>query len=299
MPEFIVREWLEHFGAAETDALCAAFNLPAPIVLRVNRLRTDPETCRQALAREGIPVRRGALAPDALVLEKRCNLPGLRVYRDGWVEMQDEGSQLVGLLLQVKPGQRIVDACAGGGGKTLHLAAMMANKGSILSLDIAEERLKNLSTRAARAGVSIAEAHVTTRKGAHFPSWEEAADGVLVDAPCSGVGTFRRNPGAKFLVSEQAVRSLHGVQAGILRQAALYVRPGGRLVYSTCSLLRSENEQITEEFLSTQKDFHLLPAPRLLRDAGIPIEGDGSTLALLPHRHSTDGFFAAVMERSR
>jgi 16S rRNA (cytosine967-C5)-methyltransferase len=299
MPEFIVREWLERFGEEETDALCAASNIPAPVALRVNRLRTDPETCRQALAREGIPARRGTLAPDALVLEKRCNLPGVRAYRDGWFEVQDEGSQLIGLLLQVRPGQRIVDACAGGGGKTLHLAAMMENQGSILSLDIAEEKLKNLNARSLRAGVSIAEAHVTTRKGAHFPSWKEGADGVLVDVPCSGVGTFRRNPGAKLLVSEQAIQSLHVLQEGILHQAALYVRPGGRLVYSTCSLLRSENEQITHEFLSARGDFHLLPAPRLLHDAGIPIDGDGFTLTLFPHRHSTDGFFAAVMERSR
>jgi 16S rRNA (cytosine967-C5)-methyltransferase len=297
MPEFIVREWVERYGAVEAEALCVASNSPAPTAVRVNRLRTDPESCRQALVREGVSVRRGTLAPDALMLEKRCNLPGLRLYRDGWVEVQDEGSQLLALLLQAKPGDRVVDACAGAGGKTLHLGAIMENRGSILSLDVDNERLKSLRLRAARAGVTIAEPCVTTREGVPLPSWEQGADAVLVDAPCSGVGTFRRNPGAKYLASGEIVQSLHAVQGGILRQAARYVRPGGRLVYSTCSLLRSENEQIVEEFLSGGEDFHLLPAPRLLRGIGVPIEGEGLTLALFPHRHFTDGFFAAVMER--
>jgi 16S rRNA (cytosine967-C5)-methyltransferase len=294
MPKFIVREWLERFEDAE--ALCAASNAPAPTTLRVNRLRMDREACRSGLAQEGVPARLGVLAPDALVLEKRCNLPGLRAYREGWIEVQDEGSQLIGILLRPKPGERIVDFCAGGGGKTLHMAAMMENRGVILSLDIAQERLKSLEGRAVRAGVSIAEVRVTSSPD---PSWEESADGVLVDAPCSGTGTLRRNPGAKLHLSAEGVRSLHDVQCAVLRGGAGYVRPGGRLLYSTCSLLRSENEQVVEEFLASRGDFRLLSPLLPLREAGVGLGGgDDLTLTLLPHRHGTDGFFGALMERS-
>jgi len=298
MPKFILLEWLERYGEAEAEALCAASNAPAPTVLRVNRLRGDREACRRALALEGVPSRPGLLAPEALVLEKRCNLPGLRAYREGWIEVQDEGSQLIGILLQAGPGERIVDACAGGGGKTLHLAAMMENRGLILSLDVAEERLKSLERRAARAGVSIAEVRVTTPGGGPDPAWVENADGVLVDAPCSGTGTLRRNPGAKLHFSAERVASQQRVQEEIVREGARYVRPGGKLLYSTCSLLRSENENVVEGFLASRGDFRLLPSIRLLREKGVPVEGDDLMLTLLPHRHGTDGFFAALMERS-
>ncbi len=297
-PIFIVREWLERFGSEATEALCAASNLPAPTTLRVNRLQTDRRTCLQALAEAGAPARNGTLAPDALVLEKRTNLSSLRPFRDGWIEPQDEGSQLISVLVGALPGNRVVDACAGGGGKTLHLAALMENRGAILCLDIDEERLKGLNARLSRAGVSIAEVHGTTAQGGRFPSWNESADCVLVDAPCSGSGTFRRNPGAKIIVTEQFVRSLRQVQHDILIHAARFVRRSGRLVYSTCSLLQSENESIVERFLSERSDFRLMPAAEILRTAGVPIESAGGTLTLFPHRHSTDGYFAAVMHRS-
>lgn len=297
-PEFIVREWLERFGTEGAEALCAASNLPAPTTLRVNRLRTDRQACLQALTEAGAPARYGTLSPDALLLEKRTNLPSLRPFREGWIELQDEGSQLIGLLLGVQPGDRVVDACSGGGGKTLHLAALMGNQGTILCLDTDEERVKGLNARLSRAGVSIAEVHVTPEQGGRFPSWEEGADSVLVDAPCSGSGTFRRNPGAKLTVTEQYVRSLCAIQHNILLHAARFVRPSGRLVYSTCSLLQSENESVVERFLSERSDFRIVPAATILRTAGVPIETDNDTMTLFPHRHSTDGYFAAAMERS-
>ncbi len=297
-PEFIVREWVERFGTEEAEALCAASNLPAPTALRVNRLRTDRHACLQALTEAGAPGRYGTLAPDALILEKRTNIPSLRPFREGWIELQDEGSQLISLLLGARPGDRVVDACAGGGGKTLHLAALMENRGTILCLDSDEERMMGLGARLSRAGVSIAEVHVTPERGGRFPSWEESADSVLVDAPCSGSGTFRRNPGAKIVLTEHHIRSFRALQGTILLHSARFVRPSGRLVYSTCSLLRDENESIVEGFLSERSDFHLLPVAEILGAAGVPIEADEATLTLLPHRHSTDGFFAAVMERS-
>jgi 16S rRNA (cytosine967-C5)-methyltransferase len=297
MPEFIAREWVDRFGVAEAEALCQASNRPAATALRVNRLMTDPEACLQALASEGVPARRGVLAPDALVLEKRAHFPSLRAFREGWLEVQDEGSQLISLLLQPRPGDRIVDACAGGGGKTLHLAALMANQGTILSLDVSEQKLKNLKMRVQRAHVSIADIRLAPLRAEQFSVWGEKADGVLVDAPCSGVGTLRRNPGAKLRVSEQFVHSLVSTQREILREAAAFVRPGGRLVYSTCSLLTSENEQIVEGFLSGREDFRQVSAPRILQAAGVPVEDNAPALTLFPHRHPTDGYFAAVMER--
>lgn len=297
-PDFIVREWCSRFGTDDAEALCAAFNLPAPTTLRVNRLRADPLRCQQALAGEGVPARFGSLSPDALVLEKRSNLPSLRSFRDGWIEVQDEGSQLISLLVGARPGSRIVDACAGGGGKTLHMAAMMENRGAILCLDVGEERLKGLRARLERAGVSIAEPHVAPPDGGLLPLWEGCADAVLVDAPCSGSGTVRRNPGLKITLTEQAVRSLQPAQSEILRRAANYVRPSGRLVYCTCSLLQGENEAIVDGFLLERRDFRQLRAPHILRAAGVLIDGEGPAVTLFPHRHFTDGFFAVVLERT-
>ncbi len=298
IPEFIVREWVMRLGEKDAEALCAASNLPAPTTLRVNTLRADRQGCLQSLMEGGIQARCGALAPDALILPNRLNLPSLRIFRDGWIEVQDEGSQLISLLLQARPGERIVDACTGGGGKALHLAAMMENRGVILCLDVAEERLTSLKGRLVRAGVSIAEVHLTSRDGGGFSSWEGQADAVLVDAPCSGSGTFRRNPGSKLTVTEQVVQSRQSVQREILRGAAHFLRPGGRLVYSTCSLLQGENEGIVEEFLSERADFRLVSGTEILRAAGVPIGEVADTVTLYPHRHSTDGYFAAVMERA-
>jgi 16S rRNA (cytosine967-C5)-methyltransferase len=298
MPEPIVKEWLERFGAQEAEELCAASNVPAPTTLRVNTLRASVEDCQEALAREQIEAKRTRVSPHGLVLDKRVNIQSLRTFKEGFFEPQDEGSQLISLLMGVKAGDRVVDACAGAGGKTLHLAALMHNNGVLLAMDTSDDRLGRLRARVARAGVTIVNTSVFGEKQSLPAGWLESADSVLVDAPCSGVGIFRRNPGAKLQFSASALPSINKTQAEVLDRSATLVGPGGRLVYSTCTLFRSENEEIIEGFLAHHPQFALLSAPDILRSAGATLDDTGPYLLLMPHRHGTDGFFAAVMQQS-
>jgi 16S rRNA (cytosine967-C5)-methyltransferase len=297
MPEVIVREWVERFGEVEAGALCQASNIPAPTTLRVNTLRCTVDECQSMLAAEGVSTVRTELSPVGLKLDKRVNIQGLRAFRDGAFEMQDVGSQLLSFLLEPAPGAGVVDACAGAGGKTLHIAAMMENKGSILAIDTERRRLKALEERAARAGVTTVQ---TSLAGdAQNDHWRSRADAVLVDAPCTGVGTFRRNPGAKAEFTAQGVASAAEQQRSILSEYSRLVKPGGRLVYATCSLLTEENEQVVNQFLKSHLEFRLVSAPDILARQGISVPLPEATpfLNLLPHMTETDGFFGAVMER--
>jgi 16S rRNA (cytosine967-C5)-methyltransferase len=191
----------------------------------------------------------------------------------------------------------VVDACAGGGGKTLHLAAMMMNRGEVVALDVDEMRLKNLTERTRRAGAAIVRSTVIDRTAGLPADLAGRADAVLVDAPCSGVGTFRRNPAAKLTFTGDFVVAASRTQKNLLSTYAGLVRPGGRLVYSTCTLLRQENEDIVEGFVSEHPDFSFLSAPDLLRSRAVQVPGEGPFLTLFPHQTSTDGFFAAVLVR--
>jgi 16S rRNA (cytosine967-C5)-methyltransferase len=296
MPDFVVGEWLERFGAEETEALCAASNGNPPVSIRANTLKGGIEECRAALEREGIAVSPGTLSPVGLVFPKRINAQGLRSFRQGLFEMQDEGSQILSMLMEVRPGMTVLDACAGAGGKSLHMAAMMQNRGTIIALDVDARKLENLALRCRRAGVTIATVQVVQEDSAS-PA-VTPADAVLIDAPCSGVGTFRRNPGAKLLCTEEYSLSLARRQSALLERYAHSVRNGGRLVYSTCTLVRRENQDVVGEFLSSHPDFSLVPAADVLPRQGIRCPGQGTYLELLPHRTGTDGYFAAVMIRS-
>jgi 16S rRNA (cytosine967-C5)-methyltransferase len=297
IPPEIVREWLQVFGESEALSLCRASNGIPPTTIRVNTLRCSVGDCAAALEKEGVPVRAATLSPAALHLEKRVNLPSLRAYQEGLCEPQDEGSQLIGYLVGARPGDKVVDACAGGGGKTLHLAALMGNEGSILALDTEERRLKNLFPRLRRSGATIVRGSLVGQAAPALEDLRGGADAVLIDAPCSGAGTFRRNPGAKRTFSAASSGRFQEIQTRLLRDYAALVRPGGRLVYSTCTLLRAENEDVVDAFLASSGEFSLLSAPDLLREAGIPLAQSGKTMLLLPHRTGTDGFFAAAMVR--
>ncbi len=296
IPDFVAAEWLERFGAAEAEELCEASNGIPPVSIRANTLKGGVEECRAVLAQEGIVTAPGVLSPVGLVFPKRINAQGLHSFRQGLFEMQDEGSQILSMLLEARPGMTVLDACAGGGGKTLHLAAIMQNRGKIIALDVDARKLENLMLRSRRAGVTIAVAGVVP--GEAEQSGGYAADAVLVDAPCSGVGTFRRNPGAKLLCTEEYSLSLARRQSALLERYAAAVRSGGRLVYSTCTLLRRENQDVVENFLSSHPDFSIVPAPLVLERQGVRCPGGDRYLELLPHRTGTDGYFAAVMERS-
>ncbi len=296
MPDFVVAEWLERFGVEETEALCAASNGNPPVSIRANTLKGGVEECRAALGREGIAAGPGRLSPVGLVFPKRINAQGLHSFRQGLFEMQDEGSQILSMLLEVRPGMTVLDACAGAGGKSLHMAAMMGNRGRIIALDLDAKKLENLVMRSRRAGVTIATTSVVTEDADSSPVGP--ADAVLVDAPCSGVGTFRRNPGAKLLCTEEYSLALARRQSALLDRYAPSVRSGGRLVYSTCTLVRRENQDVVGEFLSSHPDFSLLCAADILPRQGVRCPGQGIYLELLPHRTGTDGYFAAVMTRS-
>jgi 16S rRNA (cytosine967-C5)-methyltransferase len=294
----IVREWIERFGQESAERLCRASNEPAPTTIRVNTLRCTREECRAALAGEGIGSAPTRYSRDGLVLEKRVNAGALESFRGGMFEMQDEGSQLISLLADPRPGQTVVDACAGGGGKSLHMAALMRGKGIIHAFDPDAVRLRSLRARSLRSGVKIIRDSQVAAETGSDPLAEGGADVVLIDAPCSGVGTYRRNPGAKHTFTASRSHGMSELQHSLLERYSRLVTPGGRLVYSTCTLLRRENETVVERFLQRHPNFTLCAAAAGRMPAGLPGLSDGYLL-LLPHQTGTDGFFAAVMERSR
>ena len=292
----VVRDWVEGLGPVEAEALCRASNTASPITARVNTIQCSREECRKSLLYEGIETEPTPLSPDGLVFAKRINAQSLLTFRKGWFEIQDEGSQLVSRVIMPLPGAIILDACAGGGGKTLHLAALMHNEGTIIAADVSKMRIANLKARVQRAGVAIVR--VGEDEGRADNGKVFAFDAVLIDAPCSGTGTYRRNPWLKSTFDPESVERLAGAQQQLLRRHAHHVRLGGKLVYSTCSLLRRENEDHIHEFLRSNTQFTLVSAGEILAKQGIGIEGTSPFLSLYPHRHRTDGFFVAVMERN-
>ncbi|MBF0130699.1 MAG: RsmB/NOP family class I SAM-dependent RNA methyltransferase [Alphaproteobacteria bacterium] len=299
-------EWLEpalrHRFGDRLEAEAAALNGEARLDLRVNTLKASREEALGRLGDEGLEAAPTLLSPLGLRLEARSDLASRQIFRDGWIEVQDEGSQIVALLTGARPGEAVVDYCAGAGGKTLALAAMMGNRGRILACDVSAGRIDRSALRLRRAG-----AYNVTRRilEGDNDKWVKRKAGtfdrVLVDAPCSGTGTWRRNPDAKWRLRPEGIAELTGRQASILRSASRLVRPGGRLVYATCSILAEENEDRIGDFLSATPAFRLVPAVRAWEEAvGTPYPADPSTpaLTLSPGRDGTDGYFIAVMERT-
>ena len=296
LPDWLYQRLEQQFGADETLALAHAINQSAPLDLRVNTLKADREAVLAKLAADGIAAQPGTMSPLAVRLRDKPALAKHPLFLEGAFEVQDEGSQLLGFLLDPKRGEMVVDFCAGAGGKTLLLGALMRNTGRLYAFDVSDKRLANLKPRLARSGLSnVHPGRIEHERDQKIKRLAGKADRVLVDAPCSGLGTLRRNPDLKWRQSETSVAELTLKQASILDAAATLVRPGGRLVYATCSLLTVENDAVVAAFLEKHPDFSLLPAAGLLGKQGIACEDE--VLRLLPHRHNTDGFFAAAMER--
>jgi 16S rRNA (cytosine967-C5)-methyltransferase len=296
LPDWLHARLEEQFGAEETLALATALNQPAPLDLRVNTLKANRDDVLARLAADGVVAQPGALSPLAVRLRYKPALAKHPLFLEGAFEVQDEGSQLLGLLLDPKRGEMVVDFCAGAGGKTLLLGALMRNTGRLYAFDVSDKRLVKLKPRLARSGLSnVHPARIEHERDQKIKRLAGKADRVLVDAPCSGLGTLRRNPDLKWRQSAESVAELTAKQASILDAAAKLVRPGGRVVYATCSLLREENDAIVDAFLASHPDFVLTPASNVLARAGVQMAGD--TLRLLPHRDHTDGFFAAVLDR--
>jgi 16S rRNA (cytosine967-C5)-methyltransferase len=307
MPDWLTATLFAELGEAEATPLLGAMNQRAPLAIRVNTVRTTREALVARLAEEGVTAVPGRWSPSALVLETRVNAFGLSSFRDGEFEVMDEGSQLVAELVAPPPGGRIVDACAGAGGKTLALAAALGGKGRVLALDVDGKKLEELRRRARRAGLNDVAARAIAREGDPLPEEARAGswDRVLVDAPCSGLGTLRRNPEARWRLSPAIVAEFPPRQVALLVTYAPLVAVGGRLIYATCTVLAEENERVIERFCSERSDFARVPVKEIwgkARAEELGLEtgpaGDGY-LRLLPHRHDTDGFFAAVLRRIR
>ena len=294
--------WLwDRLGAAYGDAarseIARALLAPATLDLRVNTLRATRDAVRARLAADGIAALPTPWSPLGLRVEGRPSLARHPLLEDGSIEIQDEGSQLVGLLVAPKRTDMVVDFCAGAGGKTLLLGALMRSQGRLYAFDTDERRLARLKPRLARSGLSNVHPQLIAHE--RDPRVKRLAgkiDRVLVDAPCTGFGTLRRNPDLKWRQPEAAVAELAAKQRAILAAAATLVKPGGRLVYATCSILPDENRAIVDGFLATQPAFRLGDAAAALRQAECPLD-TGALLEVMPHAHGCDGFFAAILER--
>lgn len=305
IPDFLSEELGALYGD-DAEAQLAAHGDEAPVDLRVNLLKGTREEAGSRLASEGIETVATPYSPTGLRLRERRPLTGTTVFKDGLIEPQDEGSQLAALLVEAKPGMKIVDFCAGAGGKTLALGAAMQNTGRIVACDVSEARLNRAAQRLKRAGVFMVERRALSserdkwvkRRAARF---DGGFDRVLVDAPCSGSGTWRRNPDQKWKLTREGLDEVIAKQASVLESAARLVAPGGRLIYVTCSILPSENEAQIASFLAANPTFFEHPVADVWRETvpGTPYPGDAGRphLRLTPKDHNTDGFFVAVLGR--
>ncbi len=310
MPEpvrFEYPDWLEAplrraFGPALRAEL-AALNAPAPLDLRVNTLKTTPKAARASLAAEGVESEFTPLSPVGLRAVGRASLPATRAFQDGLIEVQDEGSQIVALLAGAQPGMTVVDFCAGAGGKTLALAAAMAEadrlNGTLWALDVEARFLKRLTERAARAGAAAIRTHALDGEADPWlAAHAGAADLVLVDAPCSGSGVWRRHPAARNWLTPDRLAEGIKRQRQAVNAAIPLVKSGGQLVYATCSVLVEENEERVAEILTAHRDVRTVTVVDVWRAAfGTPCPSEGPCLRLSPSVTCTDGFFVAILER--
>ena len=300
-PDWLYERLSAQLAEEELMRLAEAMNQSAPLDLRVNMLKADRADVLARLQQDGIAARPCPYSPVGVRLAGKPALARHPLFLDGSIEVQDEGSQLLGYLLAPRRGEMVVDFCAGAGGKTLLLGAMMRSQGRLYAFDVAEKRLAKLKPRLARSGLSnVHPVRIDSEHDIKIKRLAGKIDRVLVDAPCSGLGTLRRNPDLKWRQTPSAIDELVAKQTSILSAASALVKSGGRLVYATCSLLNEENEAVVQAFLRARPEFKPLPAGEVLQKQGIDVDdlpADDACLRVWPHRHGTDGFFAAVLER--
>ncbi len=298
LPDFLAKRLAKELGPEAMEA-AAAMNERAPLTARVNTLKITREDLLRRLEKDSVDARPTPLSPFGVFLETRVNVYSLPTFKEGLFEVQDEGSQLLGMLVDAPP-RKVVDACAGAGGKALQLAAQMKNKGDLYALDVDQRRLDDLKLRARRAGAHNIRVQAIGKGPEALEqttALHQAVERVLVDAPCSGSGTYRRNPDARYRLDEAAVADHVARQKELLGRFATFVKPKGRLIYGTCSLLTEENEDVVRDFLKTHPDFELAPAGTWLGPELAEKTTRDGMLRLYPHRHGTDGFFGAVLVR--
>lgn len=295
-PEWLVRKWLAYLGASETEALLSANNQEPHVVLRVNRLKTDRDALIEKLRAAGMDATPAAHSPVAIQLRTAPAVDQLPGFQEGLFLVQGEASQLVGLLLDPKPGERILDACSAPGGKTTHLAELMADRGEIVATDISARGLEKIEQNMRRLGLtSIRPVQGDVSK--ELPgALALPYDRILADLPCSGLGTLRSHPEAKWHREEKDLERLSALQKKILDRLAVYLKPGGILVYSTCTLTQEENDGVVGDFLLRHSEFVLEAAGAFLPESARHMVR-GNYFFALPHRDGTDGFFAARMRK--
>ena len=299
LPQWLFDKLVAQNGEEATLLLADAMNQPAPLDLRVNALKATREQVAAELATAPILCEPTPYAPLGLRIIKKPALQNLPLFKNGSIEVQDEGSQLLAQIVGAKRGEMVVDFCAGAGGKTLALGAAMRNTGRLYAFDVSEKRLAKLKPRLARSGLSnVHPVQIAHERDAKIKRLAGKIDRVLVDSPCSGLGTLRRNPDVKWRQSAASIAEMNIKQAAILAGAARLVKPGGRLVYATCSVLDEENEAVVTQFLAAHEDFFLVPMKTVLAEQKIALDMQ-DYLKLSPHLHQTDGFFAGVMERKK
>jgi 16S rRNA (cytosine967-C5)-methyltransferase len=296
-PDWLMERLNAHFSEADILTLARGMQQPAPLDLRVNTVLANREEVLATLARDGIDAAATPYSPVGIRLKDKPAINRHPLFLGGKIEVQDEGSQLLGYLVAPKRGEMVADFCAGAGGKTLLLGALMHSQGRIYAFDVSEKRLSQLKPRLKRSGLSNLHPQlIANENDLKIKRLAGKLDRVLVDAPCSGLGTLRRNPDLKWRQQPNDIAELTRKQAAILTAAARLVKPGGRLVYATCSILPEENEQIVETFLAAHPEFEAVPVNEVLTQQHVALD-TGKYLRLSPEQHGTDGFFAAVMAR--
>lgn len=295
-PEWMIKRWLEYFGSEEVNLLLEANNREAPLILRANCLRGSRQTLLETFLKAGLEAAATPWSPQGICVKGSAGVEELPGFAEGLFQVQGEASQLVGYLLDPKPGERILDACAAPGGKTTHLAELMKDRGELVAVDISARGLEKLKQNVQRLNLrSIRSIHVDVLQRLKGPL-AAPYDRILLDAPCSALGTLRSHPEAKWHKSEADIERLGKVQKRFLRNLAAYLKPGGILLYATCTLTREENEETVEDFLDQESGFTLQAAATYLpREAMGLTRGD--YFMALPHKHDTDGFFAARLRK--
>jgi 16S rRNA (cytosine967-C5)-methyltransferase len=297
LPDWLHEDLLAQYPEPEVVSLARAMLRPAPLDLRVNTLKISRDDALRALQAGGLNAEATPYSPVGIRLAGKPAINRHPLFLDGAIEVQDEGSQLLGFLLAPKRREMVVDFCAGAGGKTLMLGALMQSRGRLYALDVSEKRLNNFKPRLQRSGLSNVHPQlIQSETDVKVRRLAGKIDRVLVDAPCSGLGTLRRNPDLKWRQSPETVAELTVKQSAILNAAATLVKPGGRLVYATCSLLANENRRIVERFLEKHPEFSVVSSEEILDEQRISVDCK-TFLQLRPDLHNTDAFFAAAMQR--
>jgi 16S rRNA (cytosine967-C5)-methyltransferase len=295
LPEWLAAQWLDQLGFPETESLAEASSRQPPLTLRANTLRTTRDGLLRLFGENGFPAVPCTHSPHGILMERRYQIPSLPGYREGLFVVQDEASQMASLLLDPQPGERVLDCCAAPGGKATHLAQLMENRGELVATDISRAKLPLIREAAQRLGIGcLAVVSADLHRPETLPAGD--FDRILLDAPCSGLGVIRRNPEAKWRLTQDDILRLAAAQKAMCANVATMLKKGGILVYSTCSTSMDENELVVQDFLSRHPDYVLEDLNGLFPDNRELFTTDGMFRAW-PHRHGMDGFFAARLRR--